>query len=106
MLSTEQQKRLMFNIFGGMMTGGHFTNQQQMVRELKAVHYLLGSQEKLTPTECDNCLLYFFREYAKGCSQPLSDDYIRRNLIPTVKNFRSMDLMWGASLILAAKQSL
>lgn len=104
MTQLEQQK-LMYNIFGIMMTQGHFDDEQQMIKELKAVHYLLGQQEHLTPADRDNCLLYFFREYGKGCTQPLSDTYIRQNLIPAVKHNRDMDLSWGLSLIIAAKSA-
>lgn len=102
-MTTQQQKKLMYNIFGAMMTGGHFDNQQQMAKELKAIHYLLKEQEGLSEQECDNCLLYFFQEYGKGCSQPLTDSLIKENMIPIIKNFGSMDVAWGLSLITAAK---
>ena len=94
----------MFNVFGGMMVGGHFQNQEKMASILKAIHYLLGTQENLTVQECDNCLLYFFQEYAKGCSQPLSDSFIKTNIIPIVKNFPYMDLAWGKSILMAANK--
>ena len=102
-MTQQQQQSLMYKIFGGMMMGGHFQNQQKMVSILKAIHHLLETQEHLSSQECDNCLLYFFREYAKGCSQPISDSYIRTNMIPIVKNYPSMDIAWGASILMAAK---
>lgn len=102
-MTIQEQKRLMYNVFGGMMMGGHFKNQQKMISILKAIHYLLNTQEKLTLPECDNCLFYFFEEYAKGCSQPIPDSYIRNNMIPIVKSFPQMDLQWGMSILLSAK---
>jgi hypothetical protein len=95
----------MYNVFGGMMMGGHFQNQQKMASILKAIHYLLGTQEHLSPQECDNCLLYFFQEYAKGCSQPISDSYIKTTMIPVVKNYPNMDIECGMSILTAAKMN-
>jgi hypothetical protein len=102
-MTQQQQKTLMYDIFGGMMMGGYFHNQHKMVSVLKAIYHLLGTQEKLTPQECDNCLLYFFQEYAKGCNQPISDSYIRSNMIPIVKEYQNMDLALGVSILMAAK---
>ena len=104
-MTQQQQKHLMYNVFGGMMMGGHFQNQQKMASILKAIHFLLGTQEHLSPQECDNCLLYFFQEYAKGCSQPISDSYIKTNMIPVVKNYPNMDIAWGMSILTAAKMN-
>ena len=101
-----QQKRIMLSIFGAMMFGGHFRNESRMLRELKAIHYLLRVQEHLSDQESDNCLFYFYKEYSKGCRQPISDSYIRKILITIVKNFESMDLIAGASLLLAAKMNV
>lgn len=105
-MNEAQQKKVMRSIFGAMMVGGHFENQLQMAKELKAIYYLLETQEHLTEQERDNCLFYFFKEYAQGCSQPISDSYIRNNMIPIVKNFDSMDLVGGASLLYAAKMNI
>lgn len=102
-MTTNEQKRLMHSIFMTMMTGGQLSNQQMMAKILKGVYVLLGSQEGLSTDECDNCLLYFFQDYSKGCSRPLPDSYIKTNMIPIVKNFGSADIAWGASLITAAK---
>ena len=43
-MTQQQQKHLMYNVFGGTMMGGHFQNQQKMASILKAIHYLLGTQ--------------------------------------------------------------
>ena len=94
---------MMQSIFGAMMVGGHLRNQSQMAKELKAIHYLLKTQEHLSEQECDDCLFYFFKEYIQGCSQPISDSYIKTNMIPIIKNFNSMDLLAGLSLLEAAK---
>lgn len=104
-MTQQQQQSLMFNVFGGMLGGGHFSDQGKMASILKAIHHLLKTQEGLSPQECDDCLLYFFREYGKGCSQPLSDSFIRANMIPVVLGYPTMDLMWGSSILLAAKSS-
>lgn len=101
-----EQKKIMRSIFGVMMTGGHFKNQLQMAKELKAIYFLLETQEHLSDFERDNCLYYFFREYARGCNQLISDSYIRNNMIPVIKNFESMDLTAGASLLFAAKMNM
>lgn len=100
-----KQEKIMQSIFGAMMIGGHLRNQVQMAKELKAIHYLLKTQENLSEQECDNCLFYFFKEYVQGCGQPISDAYIKNNMIPIVKNFSSMDLIAGASLLNAAKNN-
>lgn len=105
-MNTEQQKKLMMNIFGSMMMGGHFKNQHQMTSELKAIYYLLMEREGLSPQECDDCLLYFFREYSKGCTPAISDTDIKEILVPTIKNYGRMDIISGASLIIAAKDFL
>ena len=105
-MNETQQKKIMSSIFGIMMVKGHLRNQTQMAKELKAIHYLLKKQENLSDQESDNCLDYFFKEYAQGCTQPISASYIRNNMIPIIKNFDSMDLTAGASLLLAAKTNL
>ena len=105
-MNEDQQKKVMRSIFGAMMVGGHFNNQMQMAKELKAIHYLLKEQEHLSEQERDNCLFYFFKEYAQGCKPPISDSYIINNMIPIIKDFGSMDLITGSSLLLAAKMNL
>jgi hypothetical protein len=102
-MTKQEQQRLMINVFGGMMMGGHLKDQRSMTSILKAIHHLLGTQEHLTAQECDDCLLYFFREYAKGCSESISDSYIKANMIPIVKTYPSMDMMWGLSILSSAK---
>ncbi len=105
-MNEDQQKKVMRSIFGAMMVGGHLNNQMQMAKELKAIHYLLKEQEHLSEQERDNCLFYFFKEYAQGCKPPISDSYIINNMIPIIKDFGSMDLITGSSLLLAAKMNL
>lgn len=101
-----QQKCLMQNIFGMMLVNGDLNNQHRMTSLLKAIYTLLGTQENLTSQEQDNCLLYFFREYAQGCNHPIDDLYIRANMIPIVKRYPNMDLARGLSLLLAAKSHI
>lgn len=105
-MTEQQQKKLMHAVFMMMMTGGQLQNQIQMTKTLKGLHFILGQQEGLSPQECDDCLLYFFKEYAMGCSAPLSDSYIKTNMITTVKNFASMDIARAASLLITAKSNL
>lgn len=103
-MTKQQQQRLMYNVFGSMMVRGYFKDQQKMVAVLKAIHYLLGSMEGLSVQECDDCLLYFFQEYAKGCrGQSITDSYIKMNMIPVVKDFPYVDMEWGMSILIAAK---
>ena len=78
-MNETQQIKIMRSIFSAMMVGGHLNNQMQMAKELKAIHYLLKEQEHLSEQERDNCLFYFFKEYALGCKPPISDLYIRNN---------------------------
>ena len=93
----------MQSIFGVMMIEGYLEKQVQMAMVLKAIHYLLRTQENLSEHECDDCLLYFFREYAQGCAQPISDTYIKSKMIPVIKGFNDMNLFKGISLLQAAK---
>lgn len=60
-----KQERMMQSIFGAMMVGGHLRNQSQMAKELKAIHYLLKTQEHLSEQECDDCLFYFSKNTYK-----------------------------------------
>lgn len=101
-MTQQEQKLLMDNVFSSMMAGGYFRDQKKMASILKAIYYLLGTQENLSSQECDNCLLYFFQKYADGCSQPITDSYIRTNMIPIVKNFPTMNIL-GESILLSAK---
>jgi hypothetical protein len=103
-MTQQEQKRLMTNVFGAMMVGGHYKDQRKMTSILKAIHHLLGTQEHLSAQECDDCLLYFFQEYAKGCSESITDSYIKANMIPIVKAYPSMDMTWGLSLLMSAKK--
>ena len=102
-MNTQQQKRLMLNIFGSMMMGGHFRNPYKMTGILKGIYLLLSKSANLTTQECDNCLLYFFQEYAKGCSNPISDYDIRTIMIPSVKNYTEPDHLTALSLFMTAQ---
>lgn len=102
-MTTTEQQAIMRKIFEMMMATGHFNNQDQMAKELKAIHFLLGTRFGLSADECDNCLLFFFREYSLGCATPLTDSVIRANMIPTVKNYHAMDLEAGKELLLSAQ---
>lgn len=103
-MTQSEQKRIMYDVFGCMMMGGHLFNERKMTTILKAIHHILHTQEKLSIPECDDCLLYFFQEYAKGCSEPISESYIRANMIPTVKNCPYMDVLTGASILSSVKK--
>lgn len=101
-MTTIEQQALMHKLFELMMASGHLNNQDQMAKELKAIYSLLATRYSLSISECDNCLLYFFRDYSLGCSSPLSDSFIRTNMIPTVKNYPAMDIDAGKELLLSA----
>lgn len=101
-MTTSEQQALMHKLFELMMASGHLNNQDQMAKELKAIHSLLSTRYSLSISECDNCLLYFFRDYSLGCSSPLSDSFIRTNMIPTIKNYPAMDIDAGKELLLSA----
>lgn len=96
----------MYGIFGIMVSKGIMRDQHDMTSKLKGICKCLQTDHGLTSQECDECLLYFFREYAKGCSVPITDVMIKNQLIPTVNNYPSVskdDILWGASMIIACK---
>ena len=101
-MTTSEQQALMHKLFELMMASGHLNNQDQMAKELKAIHSLLSTRYSLSISECDSCLLYFFRDYSLGCSSSLSDSFIRTNMIPTIKNYPAMDIDAGKELLLSA----
>ena len=96
----------MHAVFMYMMTKGMLRNQSQMASALKSVVTILETQGEITSVEKDDCLLYFFQDYSKGCSSPLSDSYIRNSMIPVVYQHGRLDLALGSSIILVAKNNI
>lgn len=95
----------MHGVFMFMMSNGYFKNQHLMATALKSVIHILGQSNGLSKTEQDNCLLYFFEEYALGCSQPMSESYIRSAMIPVVNNWKTIDLSIGSDILDAALEA-
>lgn len=89
----------MHGVFMFMMCNGYFENQQQMATALKSVIHILGNAHGLSKTELNNCLVYFFEEYAQGCSQPMSESYIRSSLIPVVNNWKTINITMGTDIL-------
>ena len=102
-MTTKEKQDLMYNLFGIMLTKGIMQDQHNMTSKLKSICKALTTLHNLTDQECDECLLYFFREYAKGCRGQISDSIIQTQFIPTVKNYPSTydDFLWAASMITA-----
>ena len=82
-----------------MMCNGFFDNQQKMATALKSIIHILGNAHGLTTTELDNCLVYFFEDYAQGCSQPMPESYIRSSLIPVVNNWKTINITMGTDIL-------
>ena len=98
-MSASEQKKVMYGVFMFMMNNGYFVNQKMMATALKSVIHILGNAHGLSKTEQDNCLVYFFEEYAKGCSQPMPESYIRSSLIPIVHNWGTIDITVGTDIL-------
>ena len=105
-MDSRKQQKFMHAVFWHMMTNGMLRNQLQMASALKSVVSILEIQREITSTEKDDCLLFFFQEYSKGCSSPLSDSYIKNSMIPIVYQHGRIDMALGSSIILIAKNNI
>ena len=105
-MDSNKQKKFMHAVFMYMMTKGMFNNQRQMVTALKSVVTILETEGEISSQEKDDCLLYFFQEYAQGCSTPLSDSHIKSSMIPIVYQHGKIDIPLGASIIFVAKNNI
>ena len=105
-MDSNKQKKFMRAVFMYMMTKGMFNNQTQMVTALKSVVTILETQGEISSREKDDCLLYFFQEYAQGCPTSLSDSYIKSSMIPIVYQHGKIDMLLGSSIILVAKNNI
>ena len=106
-MTTSEKKKILYGIFGIMVSKGIMNNQHDMTSRLKGVLKSLKTIHGLTDQECDECLLYFFREYAQGCSVPIDDVMIKTQFVPIVKNYPHLskdDILWGASMIVACNK--
>ena len=105
-MTTSEKQNLMYSLFGIMVSKGIMRDQQDMTSKLKGICKALTIAHGLTEKESEECLLYFFREYAKGCSVPITDTMIKSQFIPTVRNYPFMskdDFLWGESMIIACQ---
>lgn len=105
-MDSNKQKKFMRAVFMYMMTKGMFNNQTQMVTALKSVVTILETQGEISSREKDDCLLYFFQEYAQGCPTPLTDSYIKSSMIPIVYQHGKIDIPLGSSIIFVAKNNI
>lgn len=98
-MNTAKQQQFMRSLFMFMMTNKMLSNHHFMTTALKSVVYVLNGSNLIRENEKDECLLYFFREYACGCNPKPSDSEIRASMIPVVHQHGEININLGAELI-------
>lgn len=53
-------------------------SEDELLSILKGVVSILADRDNLTQTDKEACLMYFWQDYNKGLSTPMSDEYIRQ----------------------------
>lgn len=98
-MNTEKQQHFMRSLFMFMMTNSMLSNHRLMATTLKSVVHVLSETNLIRGYEKDECLLYFFREYACGCTPKPSDSEIRTSMIPVVHQYGEINIDLGTELI-------
>lgn len=98
-MNTAKQLHFMRSLFMFMMTNNMLSNHRLMATALKSVVHVLSETNLIHGYEKDECLLYFFREYACGCTPKPSDSEIRASMIPVVHQHGEINIDLGTKLI-------
>lgn len=98
-MNTSKQQHFMRSLFMFMMTNNMLSDHRLMSTALKSVVHILSEKNLIHGYEKDECLLYFFREYAYGCTPKPSDSEIRTSMIPVVHQQGEINTDLGADLI-------
>ena len=98
-MNTAMQQRFMRSLFMFMMTNNMLNNHRLMATALKSVVHVLSETNLINGNDKDECLLYFFREYAGGCNPKPSDSDIRASMIPVVHQHGEINIDLATELI-------
>ena len=98
-MNTATQQRFMRSLFMFMMTNNMLNNHRLMATALKSVVHVLSETNLINGNDKDECLLYFFREYACGCTPKPSDSEIRASMIPVVHQHGEINIDLATELI-------
>ena len=77
-------------------------SEDELLSILKGVVSILADRDNLTQTDKESCLMYFWQDYNKGLSTPMSDEYIRQTLIPAVLNHPNTNMAWAMTVVFTA----
>lgn len=78
-------------------------SEDELLSILKGVIVILTRQDGLNIEEQSRCLMFFWQDYNRGCSDRMSDSYIEETLIPAVLNYPKADLIWGITVVHTTK---
>lgn len=74
-------------------------SENELLSILNGVISILADRDKLTQTDKETCLMYFWQDYNKGLSTPMSNEYIRQTLIPAVLNHPNTDMARAMTIV-------
>ncbi len=102
----EYHKRMMHACFMYLMTNGTLHNERKTFNALKSILELMTTGENLSDVEYENCIVYFYDDYSKGCESPIPELYVRQILVPAIKKYGQLDLVLGATLLYIARNNV
>lgn len=92
-------KLLIHYCFRVMMTNGMLNSQNSLFGGLNSVAFFLKNAFDLSDKEIHQALVYFFDEYNKGCTTPMTSAHINQNVIPAVLAHKEIDITLAAQIV-------
>lgn len=81
-------------------------NQAQLFKALKSITFYLLTAYNCTQDDVDFAMHYFWREYNKGCTTPMTQDYIDNTIIPAIYSYPNIDITIGGDILNMALDSM
>lgn len=94
-------KHLMHNCFMYMLNANLLKSQDTLFLSLKSLMFTLEQTEGLSREEQIKCLTYFFCDYNKGCTPPMTNSQIKDIVIPAIFSYRKVDMSLSISILSA-----
>ena len=107
-MDRKELEKLIYQCFIIMMHQNllNLEDQTQLFKALKSIVFYLLTVYNCTQDDVDFAMRYFWQEYNKGCTPPMTQDYIDNTIIPAVYSYPNIDITIGGDILFMAFDSM
>jgi hypothetical protein len=105
-MEKEKLKNLMHACFMYLLSDGSLSSEKKTFNALRSILEAMVIHDNLSEDDYEECIVYFYEDYSKGCNSPIPETYVRETLVPAIKNYGHPDLLLGASILFIAKSNI